>query len=176
MRVEREGGGEGHSGSETREERKGKHGRVYFFEAADRRIKQDPRFSPRIRTARHRASGAILFMRRWVRRYDCCSISFFLCKLFFSTIPSIPIFLSFYITSCAECMNPIFVKVTRETNAVNRRKAMADLCVSQLETRERWDWPVRKILIIKKSARNRKRLLFSILPILFMPPLSSMKS
>jgi len=95
---------------------------------------------------------------------DCCFI-FFSFQVFLSAIPSVPIFLSFYIASCAECMNPIFVKVTRRAISVNRRKAMADLRVSQLETRERWDWHIRKILIIKKLARNRKYVLLSILSI-----------
>jgi len=50
-----------------------------------------------------------------------------------------------------------------ELSAVNRRKAMADLRVSQLETRE--DWLVcvcvfGNFLIIKKLARNRKFLVF----------------
>lgn len=64
-------------------DRKGKNTRpCVFFEAAERRIDRGPRFSPRIRIARHRASIAIPFTRRCSRRYDCCCIFFFLFRLF----------------------------------------------------------------------------------------------
>lgn len=96
---------------------------------------------------------------------------FLLLQAFLSAIPSVPIFLSFYIASCAECMNPIFVKVTRGTIAVNRRKAMADLRVSHLETQERWYWLIRKIFIIRNLTRNRKRMLFFILSALSSTPM-----
>lgn len=115
-----------------------------FFEAAERIIDRGPRFPPRIRTTsvhHHRAGRAYAarFHSRVVALVDTIAVPFFFpsFRAFLSAIPSIPIFLSSCIALCAECMNPIFVKVTRGTIAVNRREATADLRVSQLETRER---------------------------------------
>lgn len=150
------------------EGRKGKHGRVYFSKLPSEEstgIQDFPREFGSLATER-----AARFCSRIVALVDMIAVLFFFPFRLFS-LPFRPIFLSFYIASCAEYMNPIFVKVTRGTIAVNRRKAMADLRVSHLKTRERWDWLVRKIFIIRKLTRNRKRVLFFILSALLSTPM-----
>jgi len=124
------------SGRESGEGRKGKHGHVYFSKLPTAETTGIQDFSREFGPLA--AERAARFYSRVVELVDTIAVLFFFSfQAFLSAIPSVPIFPLFYIASYAECMNPIFVKVTRETNAVNRRKAMADLRVSQRETRER---------------------------------------